>query len=85
VTANHIAEQALNLAEVWAAAAFFMAIAMGLLYLALGLYGMALDKIIRHIGVWGAIFDFMQLKANRGRWWNRMVEAWDRIMKRRFD
>jgi hypothetical protein len=55
------------------AAACIMALAMWLLYLALGLYGLALTKLIQHLGATAAFIEFCQQKRNRNTRWNRLV------------
>lgn len=55
------------------AAAAVMALGMWLLYLAMGLYGMALTKLINHLGATAAFIDFCHLRRNRRTRWNRMV------------
>ena len=55
------------------AVAGLMALAMWLLYLALGLYGMALTKLINQLGATAAFIEFCQQKRNRNTRWSRMV------------
>lgn len=57
------------------AAAAVMALGMWLIYLALGLYGMALTKLVNQLGATAALIHFCHEKRNLNTWWNRML-AW---------
>lgn len=63
-------------AQLFMVAAICMAVGFGALYLALALYGMCIDKLLRWIGVHVAIKDYIQ--ANRKAWWFRMGTWYDR-------
>lgn len=51
-----------------------MALAMWLLYLALGVWGMALKRLINNMGVMAAFIEFCNQKRNRRTRWSRMID-----------
>ena len=55
------------------AAAALLALGMWLLYLALGLYGMALTKLVNQLGATEAFIAFCREKRNRSSHWNRLI------------
>jgi hypothetical protein len=68
------ARTVLNVAEVWCAAAFIMLLAMGLLYVALGLYGECITRLVKYIGATGALMAWARTKEVRDKWWKRWVD-----------
>jgi hypothetical protein len=72
-------------AQLLLVAAVLIAVALSLLYAALGIYGLLVTKIIRHIGLFGAIVDFSREKRNRQKWWIRLPLWWERLISRRHE
>lgn len=77
---NFINEQA----QLFVVAAVCMAIGIGVLYVALGLYGMLADKALRWMGVHAALVEYMMRNSDK-RWWGRMGTWWDRAIRRVHD
>lgn len=62
--------------QLFMVAAICMAAGFGFLYLALGLYGMLIDRALHWVGVHAAIASY--IKQNRKAWWCRMGTWYDR-------
>jgi hypothetical protein len=63
----------LNVAEIYLLAAVVLLVAIFLLYVALGFYQDCITRIVKCVGVFGAIRDWSQLKENRDKWWKNWV------------
>lgn len=70
-------------AQLFMVAAACMAVGFGLLYLALGLYGMCVDRALRWFGVHAALTEYIW--KNRKAWWAGVLLWVERnIYNRRF-
>jgi hypothetical protein len=62
-------------AQLFMVAAICMLTGIGALYVALGLYGMLINKALRWFGVHAALFEY--IAKNRTRWWGRVATWFD--------
>lgn len=66
----------LEQAQLFLTAAACLLVGCGALYLALGLYGMAVDRALRLFGVTAALISY--ITQNRRAWWNRTATWFER-------
>lgn len=68
-------------AQLFMAAAFCTLVGIACLYFALGLYAMALNRVLRLAGVHAALLGY--ILKNRKRWWVRMGSWFERNIEDR--
>ncbi|MDE2103739.1 MAG: hypothetical protein KGL39_41260 [Patescibacteria group bacterium] len=69
-----IARTALDVAEVWCAAAFILAVAFVALFFALEAYADCLTRIVNLIASTAAVSEWARLPENRKKWWKRWAD-----------
>lgn len=67
--------------QLFMVAAFCLLIGVGFLYLALGLYGMLLNRVLKLFGVHAAACQYIY--RNRRTWWARIATWFDRFLEDR--
>ncbi|MCU1324671.1 MAG: hypothetical protein JWN34_41 [Bryobacterales bacterium] len=59
-------------------AAALFGVALTLLYWFFSLYMLVLDRVVKLIGIHGAILAYLRDQANRSKWWMRLCLGWSR-------
>lgn len=71
----------LKQAQLFVDSAALMAVGFALLYYALGLYGLCLDRAIAALGISAAFREFVKQRLKQNAWWYRLSKWYDRTYK----